>query len=65
MDKYELVFLCAIFALVTLILYCSINYKKSEAEAKPVTTEIPEYIMKCTTYSGTCTEYTIYRITRN
>ena len=65
MDKYELVFLCAIFALVTLILYCSMNYKKSEAEAEPVTTEIPEYTMKCTTYSGTCTEYTIYRITRN
>lgn len=36
-----------------------------EAKAKPVTTEIPEYTMKCTVFEDTCKEYTIYRITRN
>ena len=36
-----------------------------EVNAKPVTTEIPEYTMKCTVFEDTCKEYTIYRITRN
>ena len=63
MDRFEFVFFCVLFALVALTLYGAINYKK--AEAKPVTTEIPEYTMKCTVFEDTCKEYTIYRITRN
>lgn len=65
MDRFEFVFFCVLFALVALTLYGAINYKKAEAEAKPVTTEIPEYTMKCTVFEDTCKEYTIYRITRN
>lgn len=67
MDKYGVVFLCAIFAFVIFITYLLLNYKKpAEAKAEPITTEVPEYVMratKCGMYS--CTEYTIYRITRN
>ena len=49
--------LCAVYGLKQLTM--------SEANAKPVTTEIPEYTMKCTVFEDTCKEYTIYRITRN
>lgn len=37
-------------------------------EAKPVTTEVPEFIAKCSKPSfnrSSCVEFTIYRITRN
>ena len=64
MEAREVILFSAILAFAVLILCCLLDYKKP-AEAKPVTTEIPEYIMKCTAYSGSCTEYTIYRITRN
>lgn len=64
MNKYEVVFLCAIFAFAFLLVWLLLNYQKP-AEAKPVTTEIPEYTMKCTVFEDTCKEYTIYRITRN
>ena len=67
MDKYETVALCAILACAFLITYCLLSYKKP-AEAKPVTTEIPEYIAKCSKPSfnrSSCIEFTIYRITRN
>ena len=64
MNKYEVVFLCAIFAFALLLVWLLLNYQKP-AEAKPVTTEIPEYTMKCTVFEDTCKEYTIYRITRN
>ena len=49
--------LCAVYGLKQLTM--------PEAKAKPVTTEIPEYTMKCTVFEDTCKEYTIYRITRN
>ena len=67
MDKYGIVGLCSILTFVFLISYCLLNYRKS-AEAKPVTTEVPEYIAKCSKTSfnrNNCTEFTIYRITRN
>ena len=43
-------------------------HNKQTAEAKPVTTEVPEYIAKCSKTSfnrSSCVEFTIYRITRN
>ena len=63
MDKYAIMFICALFTFLILMLCCVLNYKP--ATAKPVTTEIPEYIVKCTAFENTCKEYTIYRITRN
>ena len=69
MDEYEVVFLCAILAFVSLITYSLLEYKNTaEAKAEPVTTEIPEYVAKCSkheTTRNTCIEFTIYRITRN
>ena len=68
MDRFEFVFFCVLFALVALTLYGAINYKKAEAEAEPVTAEIPVYVAKCTEQEftlNTCIEFTIYRITRN
>ena len=67
MNKYEVVFLCAIFAFALLLVWLLLNYQKP-AEAKPVTTEIPEYIAKCSKPSfnrSSCVEFTIYHITRN
>lgn len=67
MDKYEIVLFCAIFAFVALITNLLLNYQKP-AEAKPVTTEVPEYVAKCTKHEitrNTCIEFTLYRITRN
>ena len=64
MDKYAIMFICALFVFLILMLCCVLNYKP--IAAKPVTTEVPEYIMratKCGMY--TCTEFTIYRVTRN
>ena len=49
MNKYEVVFLCAIFAFALLLVWLLLNYQKP-AEAKPVTTEIPEFTMKCTVF---------------
>lgn len=52
--------LCAVYGLKQLTM--------PEAKAKPVTTEIPEYVAKCSkreTTRNTCIEFTIYRITRN
>lgn len=63
MDKYAIMFICALFTFLILMLCCVLNYKP--IAAKPVTTEIPEYTMKCTVFEDTCKEYTIYRITRN
>lgn len=41
-------------------------HNKQTAEAVPITTEIPEYKMKCVKFGPyVCEEYTIYRITRN
>lgn len=65
MNQIAIVYLCVILALVVLIIFCLLNDKPAKAEAKPVTTEIPEYTMKCTVFEDTCKEYTIYRITRN
>lgn len=59
----------ALWGLAVLIMIFTIyglrQLTMSEAKAKPVTTEIPEYTMKCTVFEDTCKEYTIYRITRN
>ena len=64
MDKFAIMFICALFTFLILMLYCVLNYKPAKAE--PVITEVPEYIMKATKCGMyTCTEYTIYRITRN
>lgn len=58
--------LCGIAVLITILSIAGIrHFTMSEANAKPVTTEIPEYTMKCTVFEDTCKEYTIYRITRN
>ena len=65
MDKYAIMFICALFTFLILMLCCVLNYKP--VTAKPVTTEIPEYVAKCTKpqIPHNCEEYTIYRITRN
>lgn len=69
MDKYQTVAFCAILAFAFLITYCLLSYRKpTEAKAEPVTTEVPEYVAKCSkheTTRNTCIEFTIYRITRN
>lgn len=66
LEDFGIIFigLLAIFAGVC-ILTAMGNWLDSKAEAKPITTEIPEYTMKCTVVENTCKEYTIYRITRN
>lgn len=51
--------------IVVLAMYGFRQLTVPEANAKPVTTEIPEYTMKCAVFEDTCKEYTIYRITRN
>lgn len=62
-------FMC--ICLVIFIVTCigqSLDIWVSKAKAKPVTTEIPEYVAKCSkreTTRNTCIEFTIYRITRN
>ena len=59
-------FMC--ICLVIFIVTCigqSLDIWIGKAKAKPVTTEIPEYTMKCTVFEDTCKEFTIYRITRN
>lgn len=59
-------FMC--ICLVIFIVVCigqSLDIWIGKAKAEPVTTEIPEYTMKCTVFEDTCKEYTIYRITRN
>lgn len=64
MDKYAIMFICALFTFLILMLCCVLNYKP--VAATPVTTEIPEYKMKCVKFGpNVCEEYTIYRITRN
>ena len=66
MDKYAIMFICALFTFLILMLCCVLNYKP--IAAKPVTTEIPEYVAKCSNHEttrNTCIEFTIYRITRN
>ena len=69
MDKYQTVILCAILTFAFLITYCLLDYKKPvEVKAEPITTEIPEYVAKCSkheTTRNTCIEFTLYRITRN
>jgi hypothetical protein len=43
-------------------------FNSNKAEAESVTTEVPEYVAKCTkheTTRNTCIEFTLYRITRN
>lgn len=58
--------LCCLAVISTILMIAGIRYfAMPEANAKPVTTEIPEYTMKCTVFEDTCKEYTIYRITRN
>ena len=58
--------LCFLAVVITFFTIAGIRYfAMPEATAKPVTTEIPEYTMKCTVFEDTCKEYTIYRITRN
>lgn len=69
MNGYEAVFLCAILAFVFFITYLLLEYRNPvEVKAEPVTTEIPEYVAKCSkheTTRNTCIEFTLYRITRN
>ena len=61
-----IVALCFLAVIITFFTIAGIRYfVMSEANAEPVTTEIPEYTMKCTVFEDTCKEYTIYRITRN
>lgn len=61
-----IVTICIVVILAVLCMcYCIRQFTMPEAKAKPVTTEIPEYTMKCTVFEDTCKEYTIYRITRN
>ena len=67
METREVILFSAILAFAVLILCCLLNYK-NPIEAKPVTTEIPEYVAKCSkheTTRNTCIEFTMYRITRN
>lgn len=43
-------------------------FNSNKAAAEPVTTEVPEYVAKCTKREitrNTCIEFTLYRITRN
>jgi hypothetical protein len=69
MNQYDVVFICAIFAFAAFITYLLLDYQKpAEVKAEPVTTEIPEYVAKCTKHEitrNTCIEFTLYRITRN
>lgn len=61
-----IVAVCLLIAAFTICaVYGLKQFAMSDAKAKPVTTEIPEYTMKCTVFEDTCKEYTIYRITRN
>lgn len=69
MNQYDVVLFCAIFAFLSFITYLLLDYQKpAEVKAEPVTTEVPEYVAKCTKHEitrNTCIEFTLYRITRN
>ena len=61
--------LCFLAVVITFFTIAGIrHFAMPEANAKPVTTEVPEYVAKCSkheTTRNTCIEFTIYRVTRN
>lgn len=62
------ILISAVFTLFVLFLigFAGDLRNKQTAEAVPITTEVPEYKMKCVKFGpNVCEEYTIYRITRN